>query len=96
MTFSKTEQGELLGFIMVCGKGDVLQTTYLNDLRKQHISVVVYLVSGVSHAGKIDSFDQHTILLRHGDSVQLIYKYTIASIKTAPKTLSASTSMRTK
>ncbi|WP_228536344.1 RNA chaperone Hfq [Noviherbaspirillum malthae] len=66
-----------------------MQTTYSNDLRKQRMSVMVYLMSGVKQAGKIESFDQHALLLRHGDSVQLIYKHTIASLMPAPKALPA-------
>ncbi|MEC4723754.1 RNA chaperone Hfq [Noviherbaspirillum sp. CPCC 100848] len=68
---------------------DLVQATFLNDLRKQRMSVVVYLVTGVGQAGKIDSFDQHAVLLRHGDSVQLIYKHMISSIMPGTKPLPA-------
>jgi RNA chaperone Hfq len=85
------KEGEQLSLIRTCGEGGALQTIYLNELCRHSMSVVVYLMSGESHAGKIDSFDQHTVLLSRGDNVQLIYKHTIASIKTVPKALAAST-----
>lgn len=46
---------------MTRSKIDTVQATYLNDLRKQRMSVVVYLVTGVGQAGKIESFDQHAV-----------------------------------
>ncbi|MEC4722850.1 RNA chaperone Hfq [Noviherbaspirillum sp. CPCC 100848] len=49
-------------------------------------------MTGVGQSGKIESFDQHAVLLRHGDSVQLIYKHMISSIMpgTKPQTAQAS------
>ncbi len=75
------------------GKSDLLQASFLNDLRKQRMSVIVYLVSGVKQAGMIESFDQHALSLRLGSSMQLIYKHTIASIVPAAKAITASPSV---
>lgn len=75
------------------GKSDILQASFLNDLRKQRMSVIVYLVSGVKQAGMIESFDQHVLSLRLGSSTQLIYKHTIASIVPAAKAIPASPSV---
>lgn len=53
------------------------------------MTVMVYLVSGMEQVGMIASFDQHAMLLRHGASMQLIYKHMIASILPAAKALPA-------
>lgn len=74
---------------MTRSNSDTVQATYLTDLRKQRMSVVVYLITGVGQAGKIESFDQHTVLLRHGDSIQMLYKHMITSIMPATKPLPA-------
>jgi len=68
---------------------DGLQATYLNDLRKQRMTVLVYLVNGMKQTGWIESFDQHSLLMRQGTSKQLLYKHMIASVVPAPKALPA-------
>jgi len=73
-------------------KSETMERQYLNDLRKRRMSVAVYLVSGVKQSGTIESFDQHTVLLRQGSSTQLIYKHMISSVMPALKSVSTSTS----
>jgi len=70
---------------MTRSKIDSIQATYLNDLRKQRLTVMVYLVNGMKQIGMIESFDQHAVLLRQGTSTQLIYMHMIASIVPAAK-----------
>lgn len=62
-----------------------LQDPYLNDLRKRHQSVVIYLSSGIRQTGIIGSFDRHAVALRQGENTILIYKHMIASIVPAAK-----------
>ncbi|MEO2068450.1 MAG: RNA chaperone Hfq [Desulfurobacteriaceae bacterium] len=57
-----------------------LQDAYLNRLRKERIPVSVYLSKGTRLQGVITFFDQFTILLENGDSQQLIYKHSVATI----------------
>jgi host factor-I protein len=64
---------------------DSLQATYLNDLRRQRLTVTVYLVTGLKQIGTLESFDQHALLLRHGGTMELIYKHMVASIMPAAK-----------
>lgn len=64
-----------------------LQESYLNDARKRHQSLVIYLINGLAHRGVIESFDQHTVKFRTGNETELIYKHTIASVLPAPKQL---------
>jgi host factor-I protein len=68
-------------------KWNALQDSYLNDLRKRRMSVLIYLVNGVRQFGHIESFDQHTILLRSGTSHLIVYKHAVASVMPAPKAL---------
>lgn len=81
---------------MTRSKIDTVQATYLNDLRKQRMTVTAYLVNGMKQTGMIESFDQHAVLLRQGTSTQLLYKHMVASIMPAAKAhpISASTPMK--
>ena len=56
-----------------------IQDPYLNALRKEKISVAIYLVNGVKLQGKIDSFDQFVVLLR-STVTQMVYKHAISTI----------------
>ncbi|MCF6254560.1 MAG: RNA chaperone Hfq [Thiomicrorhabdus sp.] len=56
-----------------------IQDPYLNALRKERISVSVYLVNGVKLQGKIDSFDQFVVLLR-SSVTQMVYKHASSTI----------------
>jgi host factor-I protein len=75
---------------------DALQATYLNDLRKQRMTVTMYLVNGMKQMGMIESFDQHAVLLRQGTSTQLIYKHMVASVMPAAKAQQVSVSIPVK
>jgi host factor-I protein len=57
-----------------------LQDAYLNRLRKERIPVNVFLSKGTRLQGIITFFDQFTILLENGNSQQLVYKHSIATI----------------
>ena len=56
-----------------------IQDPYLNALRKERISVSIYLVNGVKLQGKVDSFDQFVVLLR-SNVTQMVYKHAISTI----------------
>ena len=60
-----------------------IQDVFLNTLRKKHISVTIFLASGVKLQGNITAFDNFSILLRRGTQLQLVYKHTIATIDPA-------------
>ncbi len=60
-------------------KGQALQDPFLNILRKEHVSVAIYLVNGIKLQGHIESFDQYVILLR-SSVTQLVYKHAISTI----------------
>ena len=60
-------------------KSTHLQDDFLNQLRKEHVSVSIYLMNGSKLQGNIESFDQYAILLKNTVS-QLVYKHAISTI----------------
>lgn len=60
-------------------KGQSLQDPFLNTLRKEKISVSIYLVNGIKLQGHIESFDQFVVLLKNSVS-QMVYKHAISTI----------------
>ena len=60
-------------------KGQSLQDPFLNALRREHVKVSIYLVSGIKLQGYVESFDQFVILLKNSVS-QMIYKHAISTI----------------
>lgn len=61
------------------GKGQNLQDTYLNQLRRDKIPVIIYLTNGVRLKGVIKGFDNFVILLKE-NADSLIYKHAISTI----------------
>ncbi len=74
-------------------KGQLLQDPFLNELRKQHMPVSIYLVNGIKLQGNIESFDQYVVLLRN-TVTQMVYKHAISTVvPTRPVTLQADEEM---
>lgn len=57
-----------------------VQDVFLNKLRKEKLSVTVFLVNGVKLQGIVTWFDNFSILLRRDSHVQLVYKHAISTI----------------
>lgn len=58
-----------------------LQDTFLNQLRKENIPVILYLTSGVQLRGHVKGFDAFTVILEgQGKPPQLVYKHSIVSV----------------
>lgn len=63
------------------GKSINLQDMFLNQVRKEGVSVTVYLTNSVQLRGNVRGFDAFTVLLEApGKPTQLVYKHAIASI----------------
>ncbi len=60
-------------------KGLNLQDSFLNQLRKEKIPVIMYLTNGVRLKGIIKGFDNFVILLKE-DTLSLIYKHSVSTI----------------
>jgi host factor-I protein len=64
---------------IVSNKGQLLQDPFLNQLRREHVPVSIYLVNGIKLQGQIESFDQYVVLLRN-TVTQMVYKHAISTI----------------
>jgi len=58
-----------------------LQDSFLNQVRKENIPVILYLISGVQLRGHVKGFDAFTVILEgQGKPPQLVYKHSIVSV----------------
>lgn len=60
-----------------------LQDTFLNNVRKNKISVTIFLVNGVKLQGVVTWFDNFCVLLRRDGHSQLVYKHAISTVMPA-------------
>lgn len=57
-----------------------LQDSFLNQVRKENVAVIIYLVNGFQLKGMVRGFDNFTVILEHEGKQQLIYKHAISTI----------------
>ena len=57
-----------------------IQDAFLNTVRREKTTVMVYLVNGAKLTGRIRSFDKFSVLLESGTQEQLIFKHAISTI----------------
>ncbi|API93967.1 MULTISPECIES: RNA chaperone Hfq [Virgibacillus] len=60
-----------------------IQDQYLNQLRKNRISVTVFLTNGFQLRGVIRGFDNFTVLIETDGKQQLIFKHAISTFSPA-------------
>lgn len=60
-------------------KGQNLQDPFLNALRKEKISVSIFLVNGIKLHGVVDAFDQYVVMLKNAVT-QMVYKHAISTV----------------
>ncbi len=65
------------------GQSVNIQDQFLNQLRKEHIQVTVFLISGFQLKGIVKSFDNFTVLLEVDGKQQLIFKHAISTFAPA-------------
>ena len=65
---------------MAAEKAQSLQDTFLNHVRKNKISLTIFLVNGVKLQGIVSWFDNFCVLLRRDGHSQLVYKHAISTI----------------
>jgi len=74
---------------MPSDRGQTLQDTFLNHVRKNKVPLTVFLINGVKLQGIVTWFDNFCILLRRDGHSQLVYKHAISTIMpTQPVNLS--------
>jgi host factor-I protein len=57
-----------------------LQDVFLNQVRKEHIPITIYLVNGFQLKGLVKGFDNYTIVLDVDSKQQLVYKHAVSTI----------------
>ena len=61
-------------------KTQILQDSFLNQVRRDELQVTVFLMNGFQMHGVITGFDSYTIALESDGRPQLIYKHAISTI----------------
>lgn len=57
-----------------------LQDSFLNQVRKENIPVIIYLVNGFQLRGSVKGFDNFTVIMENEGKQQLVYKHAISTI----------------
>jgi host factor-I protein len=57
-----------------------LQDVFLNQVRKEHVQITVFLVSGYQIKGLVKGFDPYTLVIDSDGKQQMIYKHAISTI----------------
>ena len=57
-----------------------LQDVLLNQVRKEHVPVTVYLTNGFQLRGMVKGFDNFTVVLDSEGKQQLVYKHAISTV----------------
>ena len=60
--------------------GANLQDLFLNQVRKERVTVSVYLTNGFQHRGLVKGFDNYAIMLENDGKQFLIYKHAVSTI----------------
>jgi host factor-I protein len=68
---------------MATERAPSLQDNFLNHVRKNKISVTIFLVNGVKLQGVVTWFDNFCVLLKRDGISQLVYKHAISTIMPA-------------
>ncbi len=57
-----------------------LQDSFLNQVRKENMPVIIYLVNGFQLRGSVKGFDNFTVIMENDGKQQLVYKHAISTI----------------
>ncbi|MFU0823855.1 RNA chaperone Hfq [Clostridium sp.] len=60
-----------------------LQDVFLNNARKNKISVIIYLTNGFQLKGNVKGFDNFTIILDNDGKQMMVYKHAVSTIAPA-------------
>lgn len=69
-----------MGKTMAAERAHNLQDTFLNNVRKNKVSLTIFLINGVKLQGVVSWFDNFCVLLRRDGHSQLVYKHAISTI----------------
>ena len=62
-----------------------LQDAFLNKLRRDKITLTIFLVSGYQIRGLVKGFDNYTIVIEADGVQQMIYKHAISTLIAAKR-----------
>ena len=57
-----------------------LQDVFLNQCRKERISVTIFLTNGFQFKGMVKGFDSYVVILDSEGKQQLVYKHAISTV----------------
>ncbi|NLP42662.1 MAG: RNA chaperone Hfq [Veillonellaceae bacterium] len=57
-----------------------LQDSFLNQVRKENVPVIIYLVNGFQLRGSVKGFDNFTVIIENDGKQQLVYKHAISTV----------------
>lgn len=60
-----------------------LQDGLLNQLRRENIPIVMYLMNGVQLKGMVKGFDSFTVVLENDGKQSMVYKHAVSTISPA-------------
>jgi host factor-I protein len=56
-----------------------IQDNFLNQIRRENIPVIIYLVNGFQIRGLVKAFDNFTIIVEAEGKQQMVYKHAIST-----------------
>jgi host factor-I protein len=56
-----------------------IQDNFLNQIRRESIPVIIYLVNGFQIRGLVKAFDNFTIIVESEGKQQMVYKHAIST-----------------
>ena len=62
-----------------------VQDAFLNNVRKENIPVVIYLVNGFQIRGLVRGFDNFSVILENEGKQQMVYKHAVSTISPATR-----------
>jgi len=57
-----------------------LQDAFLNQVRKDNIPVTIFLVNGFQLKGKVQGFDNFTVIMESDGKQMMVYKHAISTV----------------
>lgn len=57
-----------------------LQDAFLNQVRKENLTVIIFLINGFQLKGLIKGFDNFTVILESEGKQMMVYKHAISTV----------------
>ena len=57
-----------------------LQDVFLNQVRKEHMAVTIYLTNGFQLKGTVKGFDSFTVVIDSDGRQQMVYNHAISTV----------------